>query len=126
MKMKRIALLMACLMLATLLLTACSAGDPTGSWVLTNVKNDDTQEWGELLSEISAAGGAITANITSSNVTIEMEYYGYVEEMMSFSYYQRGDRMIDPSDDTEVTFKLSGDTLTLYFADCDLVFTKAD
>ena len=126
MKMKRIALLIACLLLATMVLTACSSANPRGTWVLTSARNDDSGSWQSIIDDYESVGGNIIAVITSNRVTITANYMSYSDELISFSYNQRGNSMIDPADNTEVTFRTSGDKLTLIFADCELIFTKSN
>ena len=125
MKMKRIALLLACILLATMVLTACSA-DPKGTWVLTSVRNDDTGTWQSIIEDYESVGGNITAVISSNRVTITGNYLGYSDELINFRYNQHGNSMIDPADNSEVTFRISGDKLTLIFADCELIFTRSN
>lgn len=122
MKMKKLALLMLCLLLGTLVLTACSAGDPTGTWVMTDVKNDQTGEMDDLLQMCEALDLSITAKITSSRVEITMAG----EDFMSFNYRLSGNKLVDTADDSMVRFRVEGETLTLIFEDCDMVFTRVN
>ncbi|MBR3763893.1 MAG: hypothetical protein IKK57_04980 [Clostridia bacterium] len=122
MKMKKLALLVICLLLGTLLLTACSAGDPTGTWVLTGVKNDQSGEMEDLLTMCEAFDVSITAKITASRVEIGMAD----EDFMSFNYRLSGNKLVDTADDSIVRFRVEGETLTLIFEDCDMVFTRVN
>lgn len=125
MKMKRIALLLACLLLATVVLTACSADDPTGTWVLTKAKYDDSGSWETLMEKLETYDGKCTAVITSNRMTISGSYMGYSTELLSLRYELRGDRMVK-SDDTYVRFSIRDDELTLYFSDVTLYFTRSE
>ena len=122
MKMKKLALLVICLLLGTLLLTACSAGDPTGTWVLTGVKNDQSGEMEDLLAMCEAFDVSITAKITASRVEIGMAD----EDFMSFNYRLSGYKLVDTADVSIVRFRVEGETLTLIFEDCDMVFTRVN
>ena len=121
-KLKRLLLLMLCLVIGMTVLTACSAGDPTGTWYLTDIKNDASGEMNDILALYDAMGLSICCDITRNSVSIYVDGY---DELMAFNYRKSGSRMIDTYDDSVVSFKVSGDTLTLYFEDCDMIFTRA-
>ena len=121
MKMKKLALLAVCLLLGMLVLTACTAGDPTGTWVMTGAKNDQTGEMEAALRIYNAAGVDIVAQITDSRVEISIG----AEEFLNFNYRLSGNKLVDTADDSIVRFRVEGDTLTLIFDDCDMIFTRA-
>ena len=125
--LKKIGLILLCLVLGVATLSSCSllGGDPTGEWYLTDVKNDDTGDMEEALAMCESMGMSIVCDITDSRVTIGIQGFGMTENVYDFNYRQSGNRIIDKSDNTEITFRVSGDTLTLIFSDCDMIFTRA-
>ena len=45
---------------------------------------------------------------------------------MSFNYRLSGNKLVDTADDSMVRFRVEGETLTLIFEDCDMVFTRVN
>ena len=111
------------LVLSAMLMTACSAGNPVGTWQLSGVKNDQTGEITSVVKIYEVAGVNVVAEITVDHV-----YIGAKDmlDFADFDYYLVGNSMVDPSDGSEVTYTVRGEKLTISFDDCDLVFTRVE